>query len=636
MSPVQKFSDELRPVSLDILDACDGFYTKFIIGTVDVPPINELFATLNAAPGNVDDWHVTVFGDVCSKLISAGIGAHILPAEAQTQIALLNSQIFREFYRAGRNIAALIIADPVKLLRVEIYGDVLYRLVEPMNLPDVLAKIWNPLIDLEKVFVPFSFLDKVHRDNLELLSPARTLAEILPPTPAADEEQPHHHKISNLRNLVFDSIISVGHSLLQTNSSLPTPRPNPPDPFGFNDGSQKLPMVPNLLDRPLSQSLGRSEQLDKSTKKWIICKAAIKYMYENPVATIEDAAEAAITIVNGMLSENDRPFPLGYRVESCKAESIEILHVLHARQLCQVGRWADHLPVLRTVTALLTKQTAKRYFYPDVKYLGPVDAPQIKPADLVGNTLILASNLIPVISRRLIQFNNWGAGNCGIYSTLFQSRHDLVKWLKTKPQWSPFLPQYLRDGKSRGNLSMHGQLNGIGTCIQRDGYLERTGIILRSMTTENVLKEARDLWQFHRTQFLELPPAEQAQRQKLHPGGEEWNERKVLQRYGSALLETSQMMGLDFGFISALHCRPIHLWQVKGLGQPALQHKLTDTVSPENLAAIILPDGSLAASCRARPISFWGTQGHYMFLNEICNYLDFLKILRHQQAGAAV
>jgi hypothetical protein len=151
----------------------------------------------------------------------------------------------------------------------------------------------------------------------------------------------------------------------------------------------------------------------------------------------------------------------------------------------------------------------------------------------------------------------------------------------------------------------------------------------------NVLFEAQLAWQSQRSQFSALPKTEQLKKKGTHPGAEEWSDRKVKQRYGSAFGEVAKQMGSDFGFIAALHCRVMQLWQTKGATGGKLS-RLTDQASPANLTSLIFPDGFMERSRRSRTIHWLGMIGHFKALIERGDYVGIAKCLRHLEAGVSL
>ncbi|MDR1034808.1 MAG: hypothetical protein LBL32_02635 [Holosporales bacterium] len=624
-SATQRFSPELKKVCFKVLGACDKFYNDCIIKPGNDSVINAFIAAVNREIAHSGDWHQIVFSELASRLISAGMARFVLHKHAQ--LPAINNGTLQEFFQFGFDIAQHISANPLELLRYEIYRDTLLEIIQPMDFPSVLEKLSNPLFDIEKICVPVSFLERIHSEREWLLTEEGTLAALLP---ASDDDT---HSISNLRLRVFEDIVTSGNTLLTTNAYANSQKKGIPSPYGYCSDSQKLPMIPNLTNTSLTNSIGANGQLKETTKKWLICKASIRYLYENPRATVDDAVEASIRMVTGMLFDMHHPLPLGSTIEACKDASISILHFLHARSLCHIGRWKSHCPLLMNLNHA-RNQKFRRYYYPNIKYIGHCDAPQLKPSDLEGNNLILNQVTFPVVSRSLMMIENHGAGNCGIYATLFQSRADLVIWLMACPEWWPFLPLYLKNGRSRENLSMHGQLNGIGTIIQSDGFLCRMGEQVR-VAADQILREVKEDFDIQRSQFLQLSPAEQTKQKKLHPAAKEWDERSARSSYGNALSEVVERMGSDFGFIAALHCRTMMLWQTKGLDRSRAP-RLTDTASPENLTSLIIPDGYMWRSVRSRPIYWWATPGHYRALIERDDSIGSAKCIRHLEAGTAL
>ncbi|MDR1288956.1 MAG: hypothetical protein LBJ77_00995 [Holosporales bacterium] len=626
----QKFLGPTKMVRRDLLEAFDNFYEQCIVGAAKPQYINDFLQLINGETSLIFSCHQIVHSEVASSLISAGMARFLFPVEVE--FTELVHPSLDGFFQFGFEIAELISQNPLELLRCEIYRDKIIELARDLRFTAIYEQLESSLFDLEKVFVPFTFLENVHTEQADLLNPDATMAALCPIELGEDGNPLTPRDI--FRSRIFSEIVTTGSLLLTTDPLAQRRKLAPPSPFGYSMDDRKLPMIPNLIATTLTDSLGKTTRLNESTKKWLICKAAIRYLYENPMSTVEDAVEGSINMVQGMTSDSDHPFPLGSTISACKTASAELLNFLHARSLCQLGRWPDHCSLLR----LLSQASGgkfRRYYYPDLKYIGHVDADPVKPDGMEGNELALNSAEFPVISRRLIAFNNHGAGNCGIYSTLFQSRADLVKWLRTVPAWEDFLPDYLKDGRSHANLSMHGQVNGIGTIIQTDGYLIRMGEILKAYSLF-VLEEARTSWETQRRLFLALPPAEQKKQQKLHPGAKPWNERMASREYGGALSEVIQRMGCDFGYIAALHCRPMQLWQTKGASGTKKPTRATDEQSPENFTSLIIPDGFMERSVRSRKIHWWATPGHFMSLIEQGDFIGIAKLLRHQESGTAL
>ncbi|MDR0640635.1 MAG: hypothetical protein LBF65_02840 [Holosporales bacterium] len=619
VSANQKVTKKQKLVIPEILNLIENFHKTYI--TNEKPTL----AALNDFVNNIDDRaeeircaHNVVIVDVISHLISAGMGLFTLSDDDRAHLTPVVNPDLLVFLDAGCQIAEYVNANPVFHLRFELHKEYLQAIATELSLDAFLERINDQLLGFEKCPVPLVFLEYVHRTAHPLLAKDQTLATILSdPTEA--------------QNRVMGLIFEEGTLSLATNAFPHQQRNYGPDPYGYRRSAQVLPMNLSLVNKPLAniKTIGQS-QLNKTTKQWCIAKAAIRYLYENPRCTIEDAVDASINVVQGSLNDLEHLDPLGDDIEESKQKASEILTSLRARELCQVGRWAEHIPSLKHLLTKSQKQNWNSFYFPDFKYLGPANPP-LTNAEFLPS-LRISKSRFPIVMRRYALMDNYGAGNCGLYAAGMQSRLDLVRWLQTHKDWFPFLPRYFKNGKARDFLSLQGHLNGIGTIIQEDGFLMRYGQEAQEFTEDAVLKSAKAAWEQSRAEFSSLPKDQQQLVKSTHPGAVPWNLAKVAEAYGYALPEAKDK-GLDFGFISSLLSNPIVVWQLKS--QPAVE-KLTDFHSPANLTAWIFPDGFLPQSDRSRPRVIFARPGHYLAMVERDDILGTARNFRHQEAGTSL
>lgn len=574
-----------NPKNLDknILEACDNFYYSGIIGTGGVDSINTFLQSFNKKDFSED--HQIAYVQAAKYMISAGIMASTF-SNGIDQIA---GEIAK-WFAFGQNIGKYIQNNPTELLRAEITREKLYELSTKLNITD--GDIENYIEDdskgFDNVFVSTSFLETVHNSKESELSGAETEKTILAENAKAGKYTWAGKTVNGINftgsaGVLIAAIKDEGERLLKTQSG----GTQPADSYGYNNGNQKLPMVPNLIDRSL-QDILKGDPLSEAQKNWCVCKAAIRYLYENPEATIKDAVTASINIVQGMLSDDGSyTNPLGNTIDERKSDAVLYLEMIHARDLCHVGRWQEHVGFIKTINSKMT--SSSRYYFPEFqKYKAEKHEEKISSSDEVM-TKTFNTKTIPVVMKNLTMYNVRGnQNNCGIYATLFQSRDDLVKWLKTKPVWEQYLPNYLLQGWEKYSTYRYSSF-GMMTTGATKSMLSTTDILVSY--EENYLEKDAKI----QIGFL---------------GKEE------ISQLGS---------GLDFNFVSTLHNRPMEMWLVKNSESKAV----TDIASPNNLANFIQPDQNIENSSRARMIHWYLDPGHYQSLLERHDYIGFAKLMRH-------
>jgi hypothetical protein len=634
VSPVQRFSEEQKPVYPFLQLMCSAFRDAYILGDeIDHRTVNGWFNEINNYSEMIRQAHNVTQVDFISLLLSTGIGMFTFPAADRAKIVKLPIPNLAIFVDAGYKIAKYINDNISFNLRFELYKEHLQSIAqelivqelagrnpedqEPLDLQIFLERISDSMLGFEKCTVPLVFLRTMHKTHKRQLAARNTFTAIVP-NPTESQQR------------VFTLVAEEGTILLKVNAMFPQMKTLPPDPYGYQNELQRLPMNRNLLSVHLTdyKNVGMGP-LNNVTKQWIMLKAAVRFLYENPRSTIEDAVDASVNIVQGSICDVYHTSPLGdpEDIERCKQAVIPELTLLRVRELCHIGRWKDHLVF---VEYLLSGDPSnwEAYYYPDIKYMGHQNPPLTKEDAKDHPTLELDNVRYPVVMRRYVKMNNHGAGDCGIYASGMQSRFDLVRWFSTHPEWLPFLPGYLKKGKLHDFLSMQGHLNGIGTVIQGDGYLIRYGQEALETARSEILVEARKQWKHSKGEFLKLSKDEQEKVKKTNPGAAPWDPKKALESYGRALPEAKDI-GLDFGFISSLQSRPIHMWVEK---TQLDVEKLTDQFSPSNLSSWIIPDRFMPKSDRSRPIVIYAIPGHFMSLIDENDVIAKARNIRHIEA----
>ena len=550
------FQDD-KKLNTGFLNACDKFYYDGIIGTGGATSINTFLKSFNNE--NKDEKfdskeHQIAYVQAAKYLISAGIMASTLD-----DVNSIAGEMAK-WFDFGKSIGQYIQNNPTELLRVEIKREKLYELLQKIainNKDDIEKYIQNDSKGFDSVFVSTNFLETVHTSKSNELSDSKTKETILEENAKAGKYT-WAGKIVNGINFTGSAKILIaaikddGERLLKIGT---------------------LPMVPNLIDSSL-QDILNGKKLTEAEKNWCVCKAAIRYLYENPEATIKDAVTASINIVQGMLSDNGNyTHPLGNTIDARKSDAILYLEMIHARDLCQVGRWKEHVGFIKQInTTIIKKRDEVVDYKTQTKATNNYFFPELQKYNAKKQT-------IPVVMKNLTMYNNNGAGHCGIYATLFQSRADLVKWLKTKPDWEQYLPDYLKNANSSGYLSILGfspLLDKI--TVNKDGYFTET--LYENIQAANFNK-------------------------------------KIINEYSE-----------DFRFISTLHNRPMQMWAAKQKDLPSSFS--TDINSPNNLANFIQPDQNIENSSRARMIHwYYNGSNHYQSLLERHDYIGFAKLIRH-------
>lgn len=414
----------------DILNICDDFHNKCKIKEhLDYNFVSDFFSKIK----NVQYTHNIEYKEIATNVMSAGMicAANDLHTNCEND--------FSKWFAAGKELYKTILSEPIETLRLEIYKN---KIVEMLN-PKTNATVIKHLRDernysFDKVLVPMVALEKIHQAKRQELSYDGTRSAILNKNKQNNqyewvEETKYEGSDKELIRIIEDQAAR----LLKTNTYAGKLNKGSANPFGYINENQKIAAVPNLIDFEIKRDLKEEE------KNWVMVAAAVRYMLENPESSVEDAVESGCKIAIGLFSYkiNDdvysNPFiseAKGDTTDICKADAIIYLNMIHARELCHVGRFKDHLDYIADIDAKnnIVTETKAAYRASYEKIPDDIKLPDIN--NYKDDITPLAEYEVP-FKREVLRRINVGAGDgvygncCGIFATQFNSRQDLIKWV---------------------------------------------------------------------------------------------------------------------------------------------------------------------------------------------------------------
>jgi hypothetical protein len=560
-------------------------------------------------------------GHVIRSIIGAGMLCFILPQQLRNSIPTFADPLALESFEAGETVAQYTIERIRNYLRSVFTQDQIMAILhapESRVGPTLEQALQYQYLDLRNFQVPRYFVLEMHQRYAPQLSVEGTVAAI----PDATKDLSRVVRCIELEGIV----------LLRTGVGADYGSRPPPNPYGYHDGRQQFSMLQNYAQEPLMKAVG-DRQLNRVERFWYIIRGAIRYLYENPLASVEGAVSGGFPLLQGMLFDEQHPFPLGEPGDELNQnfrEAERLLMAAGARDLCQVGRWREHLPWMRQIYSKTASLHLVPFIYAEVVQFGELHPPAQRPINLPTNEYSVRSQEIRIVLDWMFMINNHGCGDCGVYSLGFGTRRQFSHAIRTIQNWQDITSEYLRNGRSRESLTMLGQLNGNATALMGDGYLRRLGLAQQGYAAQ-LLGEVRTEWEGARASFLQLSPAEQQRRKGLHPGASDWDPEKAIKALGPAYYDNLHQYGLDFGIAAALLGRPIRIWST---GEVRLTRTLTPTEKATGVSesALIWPDGQFMHSSEGSQICILFWPGHFVGLSAYSNMVRSSALLRHFEA----
>ncbi|MDR2666998.1 MAG: hypothetical protein LBB34_02695 [Holosporales bacterium] len=429
--------------------ACDNFYQKYII-TNSQEPIEQYLNVIADKNEQFGSIHQALRPDLLSIAVSLGIplGYDNLRSSDAIKAVLAEYRLglLEKYFLVGVELGRVLRRSPFDMLRFEIWEDALLDIAirhdsQPMLYQSApIRSIVEELIQngVKKVFVPRIVLEKAH--NQEAVSDTSEVAWHMHGLNVQDGRggwlRDAYHDVSHE---IIKMVRDVGSELLDISlHDSQGGELQAASPFGFLGPGQAKSAVPNIIDKTLME-LVKDRQLEADEVNWCLAKYAIRYMYENPMATVEDAVEAAAQFINIYLADEIHPNPGGSELDRRKADVRLYLLVTRARNLCHIGRWKEHLPFMSAISGQIKKMSEEQedekfqvvdreYFLPDLSRMDEKVKEQFSQRT-PGLTLVTHVPLQRVVFKQV----NVGVDDgkytncCGFFSTLWNSRQEAIR-----------------------------------------------------------------------------------------------------------------------------------------------------------------------------------------------------------------
>ena len=362
-----------KDVSDDLMKACDGFHDNVVVNENAATELaKQKLQVIITEFNKVKDGHNINFVETAKALFAAGalIGGELTAISPE----------LKAFYRAG-SYAGGIIAS-------EIPADRLKEMLKSNSSQDAklaIAKLEDANYAFDSFAIPISVLIRNHKERGDKSDADE--AEIILAKNVKEGRCAWVEKFDP--NVVTENIVSMAREVGK-------------EVLNFGKGKQ---MISHLTPKEIVGDLEEGE------KVYILMKAAMAYLLENPKATAKDAVEAVAKRVKG----ENRADVFGSTESDRKLDAVAWLEMA-GREMFQVGRFAEHVPMI----VKINKNTSAlggiaRTFYTQ------------------GCNKILPENrnkpgsIIPYERNRLLQINVAGDGDCGFSSTQLP-RKDADKW----------------------------------------------------------------------------------------------------------------------------------------------------------------------------------------------------------------